>query len=85
MTKGINKQVIEIHDTGTQYFEKALLFVNPEYADIGEQSLREKFLTAFGDSEVPRSRKSRTRSILRVVLTVLFSAAAGALVTALIK
>lgn len=85
MTKGINKQVLEIHDTGTEYFEKALLFVKPEYTELGEQSLREKFLDAFSDSRVPRCRKSRIKGIVTVILTVLLSAGAGALITALIR
>ena len=29
MLKGINKQVIEVTDTGSKYFERALLIVNP--------------------------------------------------------
>ncbi len=27
MVKGVNRQIIEINDTGNKYFEKALLFV----------------------------------------------------------
>ena len=28
MIKGVNRQVLEIHDTGNQYFEKAKTYVN---------------------------------------------------------
>lgn len=29
MIKGVNKQVIEVVDTGSRYFERAILIVNP--------------------------------------------------------
>lgn len=85
MIKGINSQVLEIHDTGTEYFEKALLFVKPEFVTLGEKDLREKFLNAFSGSTVPVSRKQRLKSALTGVALMLISAGFGALVTALIK
>lgn len=30
MLKGVNKQIIEITDTGNLYIQKAILFVDPE-------------------------------------------------------
>jgi len=30
MVKGVNKQVIEVLETGSKYFERALLIVNPK-------------------------------------------------------
>jgi len=83
--KGINKQVLEIHDTGSEYFEKALLFVNPEFAALGEESLREKFISAFSGAYVPATRQSRIKSTLRGVLFMLLSAGAGVLVTLLLR
>ena len=85
MTKGINKQVIEIHDTGSEYFEKALLFVKPEYATLSEKSLQEKFVRAFSACSVPRCKKRTFRDVMRVLAVIVLSAAAGALITALIK
>ena len=29
MIKGVNRQIIEVMDTGNQYFERALLVVRP--------------------------------------------------------
>ncbi|CDB24701.1 uncharacterized protein BN706_00812 [Clostridium sp. CAG:557] len=34
MIKGVNKYVIEVSETGNVYYDKALLFVKPEYTDI---------------------------------------------------
>ena len=85
MLKGINKQVLEIHDTGTEYFEKALLFVRPEYASLSEERLREKFVRAFSGATVPGNRSSRRSRTAVAVVCMLLSAFFGAFVTLLIK
>ncbi len=85
MIKGINRQVLEIHDTGTQYFEKALLFVKPEYSGMSEKSLRSRFTDAFSSANVPVCRKSRLKSRLTAAALMLASAGAGALITLLIR
>lgn len=36
MIKGINRQVIEVTETGNPYFERALLVVRPSYRDDDE-------------------------------------------------
>ena len=36
MIKGINRQVIEVTETGNAYFERALLVVRPSYRDDDE-------------------------------------------------
>lgn len=33
MIKGVNRQIIEVMDTGNPYFERALLVVRPGYTD----------------------------------------------------
>ena len=33
MLKGVNKQIIEVTDTGNQYIRKAILFIDPEKKD----------------------------------------------------
>lgn len=50
MIKGVNRQVLEIKDTGCEYFTQALFFVDPKFSTLPEKTLREK----------PR-RPSRTR------------------------
>ncbi len=34
MIKGVNKQIIEVCDPENKYFEKAVLYIRPEYADV---------------------------------------------------
>ena len=41
MIKGINKQVLEILEPSSGYFEKALFFVKPEYTGFSENKLKE--------------------------------------------
>ena len=40
MIKGVNMQVVEIKDTGNVYFEKVLLFVNPEFYGTDSEKLK---------------------------------------------
>ncbi len=40
MVKGVNRQIIEINDTGNNYFEKALLFVAPGRSDTPNAKLK---------------------------------------------
>ncbi len=40
MIKGVNKQIIEINDMDNKVFEKAVLYVRPEYSDMAETKLR---------------------------------------------
>ena len=42
MVKGVNRQVLEIHETGSEYFEKALFFVRPEFSKENEGKLKSK-------------------------------------------
>ena len=42
MIKGINRQVVEVRETGSEYFERILFFVKPEYAAVSEGKIRER-------------------------------------------
>lgn len=42
MIKGVNKYVIEVVETENRYYDKALLFVRPEYAEAVERETLEK-------------------------------------------
>lgn len=52
MLKGVNKSVIEINCTDSGYFERAILFVNPEQSHISQKRLQaeaEKYIDMIGD------------------------------------
>lgn len=42
MIKGVNKSIIEINDTGSEYFEKAILFISANHADDSDKKLENK-------------------------------------------
>ena len=39
MSKGVNKKVIEVNDTGNMYFEKAILYVRPKMLTLPQKHL----------------------------------------------
>ena len=40
MIKGVNKQFIEVNDTGSRYFERALLVIRPEFNSVPYEKLK---------------------------------------------
>ena len=86
MIKGVNRQVLEVHETGTKYFEKALFFVKPEYSTLGERRLNEKALQALsGNDKVPVTRHSKIKNVVLKIVCLLLSAMTGAGVTLLLR
>ena len=68
LIKGVNKQIIEVQDTGNKYFEKAVLYLNPEYSSESLPSLKKKADRLIGAMGVPprqlrrdASKRRRTR------------------------
>lgn len=85
MVKGINRQVLELNDTGSRYFEKAFFFVKPEYSRESESVLRQSALRAVNDGlGVPKSRRQKLKSKVALFAELLVSAGVGAVITALI-
>ncbi len=79
MIKGVNRQVVEVAETGSDYFERALFFVNPKYYGITDSKLRERAQVLVGNASAPpKSKKSTKHSKLKKVLEITASAAAGA-------
>lgn len=84
MVKGVNRQVLEIHETGCEYFEKALFFVRPEFSAENEGKLKSKAITsAVNFSSVPKNRKQKIKSRVLFFAELAASAGVGAIITAL--
>ncbi len=85
MIKGVNRQMIEILDTGSPYFERALLVVQTDLADVAadtlEQEAKNLLKSADGCSHLRRARRKIT---IDRILLVLGSALLGAAVTILL-
>ena len=74
MIKGINRQVVEVKDTGNECFERILFFIKPEYAGMSEGKIRERAgLVAKGASLPPptKVKKSRLNEALKITLSIL--------------
>lgn len=85
MVKGINRQVLELNDTGSRYFEKAFFFVKPEYSRESESVLRQSALRAVNEGlGVPKNRRQKVKSKIALFAELLVSAGAGAIITAVI-
>lgn len=66
MIKGINKQIIELKCTNDEYFEKALLFVRADRADVPyDELLRSaESYTAEISPEAPPRKRPKARLML---------------------
>lgn len=85
MVKGVNRQVLEIRETGSVYFERAFFFVKPEYADTDEQKLRaaaERLLP--GIDKVPKPKRKRSKALLYWVFGALAALAGSGTILAFI-
>ena len=81
MIKGVNRQVVEVAETGSDYFEKALFFVNPKYYGMTDGKLRERAQTLMNSAGAPpKTRISNKRSKITVFIEIAASAAAGAII-----
>ncbi|MCM1364487.1 MAG: hypothetical protein NC122_01035 [Faecalibacterium sp.] len=79
MIKGINRQVVEVSDTGCDYFEKIMFFVKPEYASISEGKIRERASMIAGNTTAApptKVTKNRFFEVSKIILAVLCGAAA---------
>lgn len=86
MLKGVNKQVVEIVQADSEYFEKALFFVKPQYSAMSEAKLREQAKQAVDFSCAPpvtKQKKDKSDFLLGFAKFVA-SASIGALICALI-
>ena len=63
MIKGVNKQVLEINETESGFFEKAIFFVKPEYSGMSEGKLRERASSEMnGICSLPRLKRAGSGS-----------------------
>lgn len=86
MLKGVNRQVVEVAETGSDYFEKALFFVNPKYYGMTDGKLRERAQSLMGAAGAPpKSRTVKKRSKLKIIAEIAASAAAGSAITMLLS
>lgn len=85
MLKGVNRQVVEIPQPDSVYFEKVIFFVKPEFSDISETKIRSSADELIKNASPPPRKKEVGKRREKLLFYVKFSLAAlsGAAVTAL--
>lgn len=83
MIKGINHTVIEVNETGSEYYERALLIIKPEYASVQRYVLESEAKKLLHELDAPSSIRSCRHGAKRILLP-LCAAAAGSLITLMI-
>ena len=58
MIKGINRQIIEIGETGNIYFERAFLFVRPGVEQVDDHRLKTEARKMIGSFSKPPKIKN---------------------------
>ena len=82
MVKGVNKNVIEINDTGSEFFERIVFYVSPRFCNLSAKRLlkeTDKFTFDY-EKRQPRRNTLRRRMIKRRRRFVLGLCAAAAAV-----
>ncbi len=86
MIKGVNRQVVEVSQPDSVYFEKVLFFVKPEFYGLGESKLKSKADALMKDTSLPPETRAKKRKIGKGdVVRFFLSASAGAAVAGFIS
>jgi hypothetical protein len=87
MVKGVTKRVVEIKETGSQYFERAIFFVNMEgRRGASEYTLSQearRIVDRFSGGKGLETAGGKKRDIIACALKLVGSAAFGAFLTLL--
>ncbi len=78
MIKGINHSIIEVNETGSAYYERALLFIRPEYASVQRTLLEEEAKKMLRGMDIPSSIRNR-KNLWKKILTGICLTTAGLL------
>ena len=88
MIKGVNRQVVEVRETGCDYFERIIFFVKPEYASLSEGKIRERASLIAGGTPLPpptKTKDCRLAVILKILLGTLSGLAVGLAISYLLR
>ena len=80
MIKGINQQVIEIIDTGSIYYERAILMVKPQYYNTNKEILDKEAKELIKNINAPSFMKTK-KPILYWLIRLGIPAIVGSLIT----
>lgn len=84
MIKGVNRQMVEVNQTESEYFERILFIVKPEYAGMHEAKLREqasRIANSAGAPPVTKKKKFGFASAAKMTAAAGMGAAVTAILT----
>lgn len=89
MLKGVNKQIIEITDTGNLYIQKAILFVDPEKREYDNDFLihqAKKYIKDMTPNQSPPQpvKKQKMKKIIPTLIKLSAGIAIGATAASLL-
>ena len=64
MVRGINRQIIEVRETGNLYYERAYFVVKPEYESLESAILEKEAKKVMRHMDAPGDLKKRAGKIL---------------------
>lgn len=70
MIKGVTKKIIEINNTDSVYFEKAIFYLRPEMRELPDQFLRDEANRYLSKSGL---KYTKSKLSLRIARTVIVS------------
>lgn len=79
MIKGVNKRIIEINDTDSIYFEKAVFYLRPEVKELPSEVSNheaENYIEGLGLYTAPALKSTRNYGWILVLIIAVLSAAA---------
>lgn len=85
MIKGINKQILEVTNTDSPYFEKIIFFVRPSTPKIGEKELENEAKKFASEVKKPPREKKSFRKVAASGLYVFLGVGAGLAISFLIS
>lgn len=87
MIKGVNHQVVEVSQTQSEYFERILFFVKPEYASLSEGKLRDRagvIASGISGRVTTKKRDARMGEALKITFSLLSGVALGIVLCAIL-
>lgn len=83
MIKGISRSMIEVTETGSIYYERAMLIVKPEFASAQHELLEREAKRILGEMGAPsaiQKRKGKLKSFIFAALFTLLGAGTSLLI-----
>lgn len=77
MIKGINKQILEVTNPESPYFEKIIFFVRPSGQAVGEEKLKSEALKLSNEMKKPPKAKKTAKQIFQSIGLLILGIGAG--------